>query len=48
MMAPQRVHEGRVTHEPILVQVTAEMHKLIDEVLAGRRAHHQHAGVETD
>ena len=45
MMAPQRVHEGTVTHEPILVQVTAEVHKLIDEVHAGRRAHHQHSDV---
>ena len=33
MMAPQRVHEGTVTHKPILVQVTAEVHTLIDEVL---------------
>ena len=45
MMAPQRVHEGTVTHKPILVQVTAEVHTLIDEVHAGRRAHHQHADV---
>ena len=48
MMAPQRVHEGTVTHKPILVQVTAEVHTLIDEVHAGRRAHHQHADVWRD
>ena len=40
MMAPQRVHEGTVTYKPILFQVTAEVHKLIDEVHAGRHANH--------
>ena len=45
IMAPQRVHERTVTHKPILAQVTAEVHKLIGELHAGRRAHHQHADV---
>ncbi len=45
MMASQRFHEGTVTHKPILVQLTAEVHKLIGELHAGRRAHHQHADV---
>ena len=45
MTAPQRFHEGTVTQEPILVHVTAEVHKLMDELHAERRAHHQNAVV---
>ena len=34
-MAPQRIYKREVTNKPVLINVTAEMHELIDEISAG-------------
>src|SRR5215831_10903585 len=44
-MAAQRVNEGAIAYEPVLVDVTAKMHELVDEIHAGRHAHEQPANI---
>ena len=41
MVAAQRIDEGAVAHEPILINVAAEVHELIDKIHARGHAHEQ-------
>ena len=45
VMAAQRVDERAVAHEPVLVDVAAEVHELVDQVHARGHAHEQPADV---
>ena len=45
MVAPQRVDEGTMADEPVFLDVAAEVHELVDQVHACRRAHEQPADV---
>ena len=47
-MAAQRVDEGAAAHEPVLVDVAAEMHELVDQVHAAGRRHEQPADVRRE
>src|SRR5262245_239639 len=44
-MAAQGVDEGTIAHEPVLVDVTAEVHEFVDEIHAGGYAHEQPADI---
>lgn len=48
VMAPQRIYEWKVTNKPVLINVTAEMHKLIDEISAGRGADEEPGHIACD
>ena len=48
VMAPQRIHKWKVTNKPVLINVTAEMHELIDEIGAGCGADEEPGHVACD
>ena len=48
VMAPQRIYKREVTNKPVLINVTAEMHELIDEISAGRGADEEPGHVACD
>ncbi len=45
VVTAQRVHEWEIAHEPVLVDVAAKMHELVDQVHARRHAHEQPADI---
>ena len=45
VMAAQRIDEGTVAHEPVLVDMAAEVHELVDQIHAGGHAHEQPADI---
>ena len=48
VMAPQRIYKREVTNKPVLINVTAEMHELIDEISAGCSADEEPSDIACD
>ena len=48
VVAPERVHQRAVAHEPVLVDVAAEVHELVDQVDAGGGGDQEPADVRGD
>ena len=48
VMAPQRIYKREVTNKPVLINVTAEMHELIDKISAGCSADEEPSDIACD